>query len=303
MMKIMKATSGFQKVSEVEIPEIFYRRFKTGIEDLDFALGGEGFLPGQTFTLAGEPGAGKTTLLLQTLELLEKSGKKTAYVSGEESIYQVAFAAKRLNLKNITIANVTVVEDIFDAVKEGGYKMIVLDSLPSLETRSGLEGKRKEEYLSNYITARAKELEVVVGIILHITKQGKYKGSTLLPHSVDSNIMLRVSEEDETVREIEVTKNRFGRTGTTAFPMTESGFSFESVGISDDEKPTKSKSQVAVDSVLAHIKKQGSINSAEAAEVIGDVSKVQKVMKDLVNAGLVVKNGRSASTVWTAVSK
>jgi DNA repair protein RadA/Sms len=301
MMKVISQVNQFRKVNEVEIPEIFYRRFKTGVQDLDFALGGEGFLPGQTFTLAGEPGSGKTTLLLQTLELIEQQGLKTAYVSGEESVYQVAFAAKRLNLNNISIANLTVIEDIFDAVKEGEYKMIVLDSLPSLETRSGLEGKRKEEYLTNYITSKAKELEVVVGVILHITKQGKYKGSTLLPHSVDANIMLRVSEGDETVREIEVTKNRFGRTGTTAFPMTEVGFSFQ-VAETSEEAPKKSKSQVVVDAVLTFVKKTGSINQIDAAKVVGDVSKVQKTMKDLVNAGLLIKNGRSTSTVWTTVA-
>jgi DNA repair protein RadA/Sms len=252
--------------------------------------------------LAGEPGSGKTTLLLQTLELLEQSGKKTAYISGEESIYQVAFAARRLNLQNISIANMTVIEDIFDAVKENGFQMVILDSVPSLETRAGLEGKRKEEYLSNYITSKAKELEVVVGLVLHITKTGTYKGSTLLPHSVDSNIMLRVSEEDESVREIEVTKNRFGRTGTTAFPMTEVGFSFEVVNSSDEEdEPKKSKTQVAADKVMNEVKKVGTITPAVVAKVLGDVSKVQKVMKDLVNAGLLVKEGRGADTLWIEV--
>ena len=76
-MKVISQVNQFRKVNEVEIPEIFYRRFKTGVQDLDFALGGEGFLPGQTFTLAGEPGSGKTTLLLQTLELIEQQDRKS----------------------------------------------------------------------------------------------------------------------------------------------------------------------------------------------------------------------------------
>lgn len=298
-MKVINTASSFSRVSDIEIPSIFFRRFKTGIEDLDFALGGEGFLPGQTFTLAGEPGAGKTTLLLQTLELLQNSGKNAAYISGEESVYQVAFASRRLNLKNLSIANMTVIEDIFDAVKANKFDVIVLDSLPSLETREGLEGKRKEEYLANYITTKAKELEVVVGIILHITKQGKYKGSTLLPHSVDANIMLRVSSEDDSIREIEVTKNRFGRTGVTAFPMTEVGFSFEKAEVSNDEDAVKpSKAKKAADSIMNAVKKTGRIVAAEVATILGDVSKVQKTMKDLVNAGLLRKEGRAADTVW-----
>ena len=299
-MKVIKSPSPFARISEVQIPDIFFRRFKTGVVDLDLALGGEGFLPGQTFTLAGEPGAGKTTLLLQTLELLQESGKKSAYISGEESIYQVAFAARRLGIKNLSIANMTVIEDIFEAVEANGFEIVVLDSLPSLETRGGLEGKRKEEYLATYITEMAKKLEVVVGVILHITKQGKYKGSTLIPHSVDANMMLRVHAEDDSIREIEVTKNRFGRTGVTAFPMGETGFAFEKVdvSVSDDEiKPSKSKK--AADAVMNAVKKSGKITAAVVADVLGDVSKVQKTMKDLVNAGLLKKEGRGADTIWT----
>jgi len=300
-MKVIKAATKFQRVGEIVVPDVFNRRFKTGVNDLDVALGGDGFVPGSTFTLAGEPGAGKTTLLLQVLELLEKSGKHTAYISGEESIYQLAFVAHRLQLQKVSIANMTCIEDIFDSVKENNFGMIVLDSLPSLRSRDeDLRGKALEEYLANYITATAKEYEVVVGIVLHITKQGKYKGSTLLPHSVDANIMLRKSEEDYAVREIEVTKNRFGSAGFTVFPISNTGFVFESLEASDEEGPKVSKAKKTSDDVLEYVSSHGSINASEAAKVIGDVSKVQKIMKDLVNAGLLNREGRAANTVWSA---
>jgi len=300
-MKVIKAATKFQRVGEIVVPDVFNRRFKTGVNDLDIALGGDGFVPGSTFTLAGEPGAGKTTLLLQVLELLEKSGKHTAYISGEESIYQLAFVAHRLQLQKVSIANMTCIEDIFDSVKENNFGMIVLDSLPSLRSRDeDLRGKALEEYLANYITATAKEYEVVVGIVLHITKQGKYKGSTLLPHSVDANIMLRKSEEDYAVREIEVTKNRFGSAGFTMFPISNTGFVFESLEASDEEGPKVSKAKKTSDDVLEYVSNHGSINASEAAKVIGDVSKVQKIMKDLVNAGLLNREGRAANTVWSA---
>lgn len=301
MMKVIKAATKFQRVGEIVIPDVFNRRFKTGVADLDIALGGDGFVPGSTFTLAGEPGAGKTTLLLQVLELLEKSGKSTAYISGEESIYQLAFAAKRLQLQHVSIANMTCIEDIFDSVKENGFGMIIIDSLPSMRSRDeDLSGKALEEYLANYITSKAKEYEVVVGIVLHITKQGKYKGSTLLPHSVDANIMLRKSDEDHSVREIEVVKNRFGSAGFTAFPMTEVGFVFESMEVSDEDAPKVSKAKKLSDEVVAFVNKHGSITPAEVAKICGDVSKVQKLMKDLVNAGLLRKEGRAAETIWFA---
>lgn len=299
-MKVIKAATKFQRVGEIVVPDVFNRRFKTGLEDLDNMLGG-GFLPGMTFTLAGQAGAGKTTLLLQVLELLEKSGKHTAYISGEESIYQLAFVAHRLQLQKVSIANMTCIEDIFDSVKENNFGMIVLDSLPSLRSRDeSLRGKALEEYLANYITSTAKELEVVVGIVLHITKQGKYKGSTLLPHSVDANIMLRKSEEDYAIREIEVTKNRFGSAGFTAFPISNNGFVFESLEVSDEDEPKVSKAKKISDDVLEYVSNHGSINASEAAKVIGDVSKVQKIMKDLVNAGLLNREGRAANTVWSA---
>ena len=300
-MKVIKTATKFQRIGDIVVPDVFNRRFKTGINDLDVALGGDGFVPGSTFTLAGEPGAGKTTLLLQVLELLEKSGNHTAYISGEESIYQLAFVAHRLQLQVVSIANMTCIEDIFDSVVENGFKMIVLDSLPSLRSRDeDLSGKALEEYLTNFITSKAKELEVVVGIILHITKQGKYKGSTLLPHSVDANIMIRKSEEDYAIREIEVTKNRFGNSGFTAFPMAETGFVFESLEVSGEDVPKVSKSKKASDEVLEYIQKNGNANTSKVAEILGDVSKVQKVMKDLVNARLVIKEGRSVNAVWSA---
>jgi predicted HTH transcriptional regulator len=115
-------------------------------------------------------------------------------------------------------------------------------------------------------------------------------------------MMLRVHAEDDSIREIEVTKNRFGRTGVTAFPMGETGFAFEKVevSVSDDEiKPSKAKK--ASDAVMNAAKKSGEITAADVAEILGDVSKVQKTMKDLVNAGLLRKEGRGADTIWSLV--
>ena len=292
--------TSFHKVNHVEIPDSFFNRFKTGIEDLDLAFGGEGFLPGMSFTLAGTPGCGKTTMLLQTLELLEKSGRKTAYISAEETIYQLAFTSKRLNLTNVRIANMNVIEDIFDAVKENKFDMIILDSLPSLRSRQGLTRLALEVYLSNYITSKAKELNVVVGVILHCTKNGNYKGSTLFPHSVDANIMMRRSPEDEEWREIESTKNRYGQTGVVVFPMTPDGFDFQKIESKKEEVVVKkSKTALMGEKIIDFIEEHKSINPIQASEVLGDAGLVQRIMKELVNDGIVKREGRGADTIWS----
>jgi len=119
----------FTRASAVKIPDIYNRRFKTGKDDLDNMFGGQGFLPGFTFTLAAAPGTGKTSMLLQLLELLERKGKRTAYISGEENIEQLAFTAKRLNVVSVPLANITDVDDLCEAVIEQECDFVVIDSI------------------------------------------------------------------------------------------------------------------------------------------------------------------------------
>jgi predicted ATP-dependent serine protease len=164
-MNIVTTCTGFTAVSKIKIPDVYSKRFKTGCEDLDELFGVDGFIPGTTFTLAAPPGSGKTSILLQTLELLHHVGKSTAYVSGEESVYQLAFTCKRLNVQSTSIANMVIIEDIFDSIEKTGIDVVILDSFPSLRSREKIHGKRLEEYLSNYICTKAKELECVVVIV------------------------------------------------------------------------------------------------------------------------------------------
>lgn len=298
---ISQQNKNLLKVEDVIVPDVFYRRFKTGAENLDFAYGGEGFLPGMVFTLAGSPGAGKTTLLLQTLEMLVEKNVNSAYFSGEESIYQLAFAARRLNLKKTKIANLQCVEEIFRLVESEKLQMIILDSFPSLTTETGLSGEQKEKYITNFITKEAKRLEVTVGIILHFTKTGSYKGSTLLPHCVDANMILTINKEDNSLRDLEVTKNRFGRAGVTTFSMFENGFNFTETRhteVNNTKLPVRSKLELAKNSILEFLSKNKKITAAEIGRVINNIGAVQRVAKDLVNAGVLKKTGRGADAFW-----
>lgn len=302
-MKVIKNSNQFIRASEVQIPEIYNRRFKTGEEDLDALFGGQGFLPGMSFTLAAGPGTGKTTLLIQMLEKLELTGKKTAYVSAEESVEQLAFTCKRLGVTQVSVANLTNIEDIFDAVKKNGFDIVILDSLPALTSRKKLRGKRLEEYLSNYIVTKAKELEVVTGVILHFTKTGTYKGSTLLPHSVDCNIVMTKAKDNPIVREIDVTKNRFGVAGFTAFVMTERGFDFQKVETQQGDAAKKSgkqgKKAQYVEAISNAVKQNGQITLKTATELLGCSVKAQNILRELAMTGIVTKSGRGQTAIWT----
>jgi predicted ATP-dependent serine protease len=300
-MKVIKTNSkGFQRVKDVKIPAVYGKRFKTGNKDLDMVFSTEGFLPGMSFTLAAGPGTGKTTFLLQTLELLEKSGKKTAYVSGEEATAQLAFTCKRLGVELVSVANITVIEDIFDVIAKDKYDIVVLDSLPALTSRKKIRGRQLEEYLSNYITTKAKELEVVVGVVLHFTKSGTFKGTTLLPHSCDANILMTKSKDNPVIREIETTKNRFSSLAYVNFMMTEVGFVFEHVETESDKNNPRKKSKSAEykEKVLNTIKERNDINLQLATQLLGCSLKAQSTLRDLCLMGQLQKDGRGQKARW-----
>jgi predicted ATP-dependent serine protease len=306
MNVISNTTQGFTTVSKVQIPDTYFRRFKTGKDEIDEIFGKEGFIPGSTFTIAAPPGSGKTTILLQTLEFLQNSGKQTAYISGEETVQQLAFTCKRINVENVAVANMTVIEDVFDAVKANKIDMIVLDSLPSLRSREKIHGRRLEEYLSNYICSKAKELECVVVIVMHMTKMGTYKGTTLLPHSVDCNILMKCNTNDINIREFNVTKNRFGALCETAFRITSVGFDFTKINITDIEADVmstepvkKSKTQEYEDTIYNSIQQEGGIDLKAATQLLQCTIKAQCTLRNLTIKDKIVKSGRGQTALWT----
>jgi len=225
MIDLNISNTKFDKAKNIEIPKEYSFRMKSGIKEIDNVLGG-GFVAGQTFTLAGTAGSGKTTFLLQLLEGFSINGIRAAYISGEEPVHQLAFTSKRINTNNVLLANMSIIEDIFDEVVKNDFHIIILDSFPSITSRKGLKKVQLETYLANYITFMAKKTKTVVGTVLHCTKRGTYKGTTLFPHNVDSNFMFRRNKFEQSICELEITKNRFGSTGTKNFRMTSNGIDF-----------------------------------------------------------------------------
>lgn len=303
-MNVLQQTSAnkqFTRASQIVIPEIFNRRFFTGKEELDNLFGGSGFIPGFTFTLAAAPGTGKTTICLQTLELLEQSGKKTAYISGEETQEQLAFTSKRINVGEVPIANMTDVDDICQAIVDNKFSFVIIDSLPTLTTKNKMNSREKEEYVTTKLIQTAKENEVCIGVILHFTKTGTYKGSTLFPHSCDCNLIMTRNEENEFLRDVESTKNRFGSTGMMTIEISANGFTFEKVEVSNpttkSQNSKTSKREIVVECVsngpktVADISKETSVSGGY----------LTTILRELCNEGVIKKDGRGTEATYEKV--
>ena len=295
------ANKQFTRASEVVIPDIFNRRFFTGKEELDNVFGGSGFVPGFTFTLAAAPGTGKTTFCLQTLELLELNGKRTAYISGEETQEQLAFTSKRINVQRVPLANLTDVDDICNAMRENKFDFVILDSLPALTVKHNMNSREKEEYVTTKLIQTAKENEICIGVILHFTKTGSYKGSTLYPHSCDCNLVMLRNEDDEYLRDIESTKNRFGGTGLMTIEMSARGFTFEKVDESRVQSKDKEKKASKRDVVLQALE-EGEKTIAELAKETGvNGQYLVAILRDLGNEGVVSKEGKGAQAIFKKI--
>lgn len=222
-MNLELSNNKFVRVSDINIPDIYYKRLKTNVGRIDRSFG-NGFLPGSIFTLTGSPGAGKTTYLLQVLELLAQQGYKVAYASGEECVEMMACNCKRINVKNVLISNLTDIDKLIKVTEE--YDFIVIDSFASIT--SGFKSSRAhEKYVVQELCKAAKRNECVIGLILHISKSGQYKGGTIIPHSVDTVVHLHrdmVDGRPDDFVSCTVTKNRFGPTSETTLLLTSAGY-------------------------------------------------------------------------------
>jgi DNA repair protein RadA/Sms len=290
----------FTRAADVRIPDVYNRRFMTGKEDLDAIFGGQGFLPGMTLTLAAAPGTGKTSFLIQILELLEKSGKKTAYISGEEGIEQLAFTSKRLQVTHVPLANMTSIDQICKEIVKHKFDFVVLDSLPALTTDERMNSREREEYIANKIVQTAKEHEIVIAVILHFTKTGTYKGSTLLPHSVDCNCIMTRNKDDGGLRDIEITKNRFGFSGFVSFAMTDRGFDFEAVETQVSAEHNKRRGGSKRDTVLEALKGAPKTVAELHTSTQVNAGYLQTLLRELVNEDKVIKQGRGPSATFMA---
>lgn len=201
-------------------------RFSTQLSELDRVLGG-GIVPGSTILIGGQPGAGKSTLLLQILCQLSAS-MLVVYVTGEESLQQVALRAQRLQLPTdkLLMLSATSVEQITLLLQQAEPQLVVIDSiqvmqLGDLASAPGSVAQVRES--AAYLTRFAKTQQIAIMMVGHVTKDGSLAGPKVLEHCIDCSLLLE-GESDSRYRTLRSHKNRFGAVNELGvFAMTELG--------------------------------------------------------------------------------
>jgi DNA repair protein RadA/Sms len=187
-------------------------RLNTGDDELNRVLGG-GLVAGSLVLLGGEPGIGKSTLLLQLALRLQL---KVLYISGEESPSQIKMRAQRLGLHNehCYILPETSTQSIFRHVEDLQPQLLIIDSIQTLassyiESSAGSVSQVRE--CTAELMKYAKESNVPVFLIGHITKEGSIAGPKVLEHMVDTVLQFE-GDRHMAYRLLRTTKNRFGNT-------------------------------------------------------------------------------------------
>lgn len=289
------------KVSDIKIPDIFNRRLKTGINKID-VLFDEGILPGSAMTLTAKAGCGKTTFMLQVLNGLTKNGYKVGYFSGEESIYQLAYTANRIEATDVSIANETDIDAICEYMNE--LDLLVIDSFQALTTKTKMNARQLEKYAVQTLTKHSKKTECTVVFIMHLTKSGDLKGGTIVPHTVDANVKIdRVADvDDEGARVIYFEKNRFGPLNELECIIGRAGYDFDAAVIRDEEETKapskKNRKKDDYEKILNLIGEQngGGVTIGDVVRLMDDnASKAYSRLRDLTISGKIEKTGRGAN--------
>lgn len=223
-----------------DIKQSATKRISTKISELDRVLGG-GLVQGQVVLVAGEPGIGKSTLLLQ---LSDKLGS-VLYVCGEESVNQIKVRADRLGVKKsgIDLLENTNVDSVIDAIESP--LAIIVDSIQTMTTSdlSGMAGSvgQVRECAFRLLKA-AKEKNIPLFLVGHVTKEGTVAGPAVLAHIVDTVLWFE-GDKTLTTRVLRAVKNRFGPTDEVGvFQMEDKGL----VPVDNIEKAFLEKNQKPV---------------------------------------------------------
>ena len=213
-----------QLLSEVSSTDV--QRITTGIEEFDRVLGG-GLVPGSAVLISGDPGAGKSTLLIQIMCELARQ-HSALYITGEESLAQIAMRAKRLQLPidDLKVMAQTNVESIIATWEEIKPRLIVIDSIQVMylsEVDSAPGGVSQVRESASVLIQQAKKTNTILLLVGHVTKEGNLAGPRVLEHMIDCFVMLD-GEQDARYRTLRSSKNRFGAVNELGiFAMTEKG--------------------------------------------------------------------------------
>lgn len=201
-------------------------RTETGIGELDRVLGG-GFVAGSVVLIGGDPGAGKSTLLLEVSAALARESS-VLYVSGEESLQQIAARARRMELDagNVAVVSETSVENIEAIALAEQPRLMVVDSIQVMHTESSdsLPGSVTQvRDAAARLTRLAKQSGTTIVLVGHVTKEGNLAGPKVLEHMIDCFLMLDAPPGSR-FRTLRGMKNRFGAVNELGvFAMTDRG--------------------------------------------------------------------------------
>ncbi len=202
-------------------------RLPTGISEFDRVLGG-GLVTGSVVLIGGDPGIGKSTILLQTATHMADAKSSALYVTGEESLSQVALRANRLDLPTdkLKVLAETCVERICEILAHERPVVAILDSIQTLYTetlQSAPGGVSQIRESAALLTRFAKHSGTALFIVGHVTKEGALAGPRVLEHMVDC-VLYFEGQSDSRYRMIRAVKNRFGAVNELGvFGMTDKG--------------------------------------------------------------------------------
>ena len=195
-----------------DVQQTDHQRVTTHIGEFDRVLGG-GLVEGAVVLVGGDPGIGKSTLLLQAVALMAAE-LPVLYVTGEESLAQVAGRARRLELplEGVNALAETCVETILQHAGRDKPRLIVADSVQTLWTESltaapGSVSQVRES--AARLVRFAKETGTAVFLVGHVTKEGGIAGPRVLEHMVDA-VLYFEGESGSRFRLLRAFKNRFG---------------------------------------------------------------------------------------------
>ena len=226
--KSLNKKSTLISIDDVVVNDILRR--PTQINELDRVLGG-GLVPGGVTLIGGDPGIGKSTLLIQALSSLTKNpstDNKVIYVTGEESIDQIAMRSRRLNLdvSDVLVMSEISLQNIISTIEKEKPTVVVIDSIQTLfsDDLSSAPGSVSQvRECAAQLTRVAKANDASMILVGHVTKDGSIAGPRVLEHIVDT-VLYFEGETNSSFRLIRSIKNRYGAVNELGiFAMTEKG--------------------------------------------------------------------------------
>ena len=210
--RLMTNTGNNEPINLKDIKTHKEDRIVTPFEELNRVLGG-GIVPGSLVLIGGDPGIGKSTLMLQISSILAKN-HKVLYVSGEESANQIKLRANRLHVgeSGILLYPETNMENVRQQIDDSKPDFLVIDSIqtmnePSLDSMVGSASQVRE--VTSELMKIAKNDQITVFVIGHVTKEGSIAGPKILEHMVDT-VLYFEGDNNHSYRMLRSVKNRFG---------------------------------------------------------------------------------------------